>query len=312
MSVMALPFGRGDVNAMRVRTRWSMTASFAVHAMLFAWLLLMPHPEATQETLTEISFLEGSDAATAAAAAAPAAAPASEPGVLVPETETRHFRRESRSADMRPDPQSESSADDRIAARLATLQTRSSAPSSGVTVGAPSAMWNATPATPGTGVGGTAPVAMARGGGGGSEPLPLVRGTGGHALSPAMAPAPAVEHSEASRPAEEGQTTARRTLAGATLMGPIADRAVLVHVAPDYPEWAKKEAVEGSVTLYFVVRPDGTIKENVLVQKTAGFGDFDDNARTALRAWRFEPLREGRTGEQWGTITFRFRIRDGG
>jgi TonB family protein len=53
-------------------------------------------------------------------------------------------------------------------------------------------------------------------------------------------------------------------------------------------------------------------KENVLVQKTAGFGDFDDNARSALRAWRFEPLREGRVGEQWGTITFHFRIRDAG
>ena len=66
------------------------------------------------------------------------------------------------------------------------------------------------------------------------------------------------------------------------------------------------------MTLYFVVRPDGTVKENILVQKTAGFGDFDDNARAALRAWRFEPLKNGRTGEQWGTITFHFRLRSAG
>ena len=100
--------------------------------------------------------------------------------------------------------------------------------------------------------------------------------------------------------------------AGATLMGPIADRAVVSHVTPLYPDWAKGEGVEGSVTLYFVVRPDGSVRENVLVQKTAGFEDFDENARTALRAWRFEALHEGRIGDQWGTITFHFRLRDSG
>ncbi|MGH7681232.1 MAG: energy transducer TonB, partial [Candidatus Eiseniibacteriota bacterium] len=68
----------------------------------------------------------------------------------------------------------------------------------------------------------------------------------------------------------------------------------------------------GSVTLYFVVRPNGSVKENVLIQKTAGFGDFDENARVAIRTWRFEPLKNGRAGEQWGTITFHYRLRDAG
>jgi len=85
---------------------------------------------------------------------------------------------------------------------------------------------------------------------------------------------------------------------------------VLHYALPGYPEWAKHDGVEGAVTLYFVVRADGTVRENVLVQKTAGFEDFDENARTALRAWRFEPLHGGRTGEQWGTITFHYRLRD--
>ncbi len=87
-------------------------------------------------------------------------------------------------------------------------------------------------------------------------------------------------------------------------------RDVLDRTLPVYPEWAKQDGVEGVVTLYFVVRADGTVRENVLVQRTAGFEDFDENARVALRAWRFEPLRGGRTGEQWGTITFQFRLRD--
>jgi TonB family protein len=92
----------------------------------------------------------------------------------------------------------------------------------------------------------------------------------------------------------------------------VADRPIVSHTTPIYPDWAKREAVEGSVTLFFYVRPDGSIKENVLVQKTAGFEDFDQSAVTALRAWRFQALSAGRTGEQWGTITFHFRLRDAG
>jgi TonB family protein len=96
------------------------------------------------------------------------------------------------------------------------------------------------------------------------------------------------------------------------LAGPIADRPVTAYTRPAYPEWAKRDAVEGSVTLYFIVRPDGAIRENILVQKTAGFEDFDESARAALRLWRFAALREGRTGDQWGTITFHFRLREAG
>ena len=87
---------------------------------------------------------------------------------------------------------------------------------------------------------------------------------------------------------------------------------MLSYSKPVYPDWAKKELVGGSVTLYFIVRPDGSVKENILVQQTAGFEDFDENARTALRAWRFAPLPGGRTGEQWGTITFKYRLQEAG
>jgi len=92
-------------------------------------------------------------------------------------------------------------------------------------------------------------------------------------------------------------------------MGPVADRALLAHEKPIYPEWAKSQAVEGSVTLYFVVRPDGRIKENIMVEKTSGFEEFDLNAIRALRGWKFEPVPAGATGEQWGRITFHFRLR---
>jgi TonB family protein len=135
----------------------------------------------------------------------------------------------------------------------------------------------------------------------------MTRG-GGTTPAPVLAQAAEPVRASASAPAAGGDATAHRTLAGASIIGPVADRAILHHETPAYPEWAKRDAVEGVVTLSFVVRADGTVKENVLVQKTAGFEDFDENARVALLAWRFEPLHGGRTGEQWGTITFRYRL----
>jgi TonB family protein len=165
----------------------------------------------------------------------------------------------------------------------------------------------------GTGAGGSGKaLSLTRGGAGTGPALSLTRG-GGTGIAPAVvATGLPGGTGAASAPAKGSESTARRELAGATLMGPIADRPVLSVATPLYPEWAKRDAVEGSVTLYFVVRPDGSVKENVLVQKTAGFEDFDENARTALKAWRFQPLTGGRTGEQWGTITFHFRIREAG
>ena len=106
--------------------------------------------------------------------------------------------------------------------------------------------------------------------------------------------------------AEKAESTARKTVAGMTVTGPVADRGLISFEKPQYPEWAKDEAVEGSVNIYFVVLPDGKVKENVMIQKTSGFADFDRNATEALLAWRFEPLRGG--SEQWGTITIHYRL----
>jgi TonB family protein len=61
--------------------------------------------------------------------------------------------------------------------------------------------------------------------------------------------------------------------------------------------------------IYFVVLADGRVKENVMVQRTSGFADFDQNAVDAILAWRFESLAAGKTGEQWGTILFHYRLR---
>ena len=303
----------------RRRARASMAVSMGVHALLLAWIVFFSPATRAVDKLTEITLIDPSelDAAAAApsqvAAAAPASIGAPTSGAAAEHTREERFQRTSRPADLTPESPLADVVQDRLAARLATMQSAANVPSAGA-VSAAASPWTAAPATiPGTGGTGSAPVALRRGGGTSGPPLALNRGGGGGgtSLGPAMAAMPSSVARE-SEPARGGESTAKRTLAGATLMGPIADRDVIQQTTPIYPDWAKREAVEASVTLYFVVRPDGSVRENVLVQKTAGFEDFDENARAALRAWRFEALRDGRSGDQWGTITFHYKIRDGG
>jgi len=308
---------RIDQELVRRRTRWTMTISFVVHALLFLWFTSFKTTTQDLPIVTEVVLLEPGDL-NPTAAAAPAPAPERQEqtvkGVSKPSNADAHFIRMERSGDVALDPQVSNTFQDQLNSRLAAIQQQNSPLPVGTATGSPTAsLFGSTPATVGTpGGSGTAPVKLNRGGGTGGPPLELSRG--GTAGAPAsLAPASIqAGKSEAAAPSKPGDATAQRTIAGASLAGPIADRPVLFYTLPTYPDWAKKEAVEGSVTLYFVVRPDGTVKENILVQKTAGFGDFDDNARSALRAWRFEALKGGRTGEQWGTITFHFRLRSAG
>ncbi len=307
---------RLDLEEVRRRTRWTMTASIVLHALLFLWIATQKSVAVDLPLVTEITLLTPGELA---AMAAPAATAAPAPKIMAgaasrPVARDERFERSDKDADLALDPLTDKSVVDQLSARLAAM-TRDDRPAvtGTATTKIPASLFGSGPATvSGTGAG-TSPVALSRGAalsGGGA--LPLTRGGAGGApaaLAPAGIP---TAKTASSGPADVGDATARRTVAGASLAGPIADRPVLQSAVPEYPEWAKREAVEGSVTLYFVVRPDGGVKENVVIQKTAGFGDFDENARLAIRAWRFEPLRGGRTGEQWGTITFHFRLRSAG
>ena len=315
MNARALTFDEGPLRleADRTRTRRGMTLSVVLHAVLLLWIVLAPVTTRTRETLTEITLL-GPGAPAAAGDPAPMAAAIASvttTGAATAGTRNERFRREAQAASVEPTPQSDAAVMDRLNARLAAIRSDQPAPlASGPALGAPSSAWSAPATAAGPGGDGGSPIALHRGGGTGSSPLALSRG-GGHSLVPATAVGGLPGAGEAGAPATPagGDVTARRTLAGASLAGPIANREILHYTTPPYPEWAKRDGIEGVVTLYFVVRADGSIKENVLVQKTAGFSDFDDNARAALRGWRFEPLAAGRTGEQWGTITFHYRLR---
>jgi protein TonB len=298
----------------RRRARWTMSVSFVAHAIILALIVLAPRVGPQGPALTEIVMVEPGDlGGPPSPPTASAPAYVERTGAAVSHATSATFRRSTSSDELTPEPQSADAVADRIASRLASIQASEPVPVKGVSSSALSSVWS-TPSAPGpaSGGGGSA-LSLQRGGGGTSSGPSLSLHRGGSTPGPAVVPTglPAGEQATAT-PARGGETTARRVAAGAMLAGPIADRPVISSTRPVYPEWAKRDAVEGSVTLYFVVRPDGAVKENVLVQKTAGFEDFDESARTALRQWRFAPLREGRTGEQWGLVTFHYRLREAG
>jgi len=305
---------RFDLEQARARTRWTMSVSVVSHALLFLCLVFHPVQAPDLAPITEITLLEPGDLAAApAGSAAPAARGQAAAGVAARSLSDVHFQRLAKRGEMAPDPQSSWAFEDRLDARLAAMQQKASHAAKGITpTSAPTSLFGSSPAVMAGGTGMGTPIALARGGGGGGPPLPLVRG-GGAGSAPALATVQETRPgTETPAPARASDTTARRTVAGASITGPIVDRPIVSYLVPVYPEWAKHDAVEGAVTLYFVVRADGGVKENILVQKTAGFEDFDESARVALRVWRFRPLPSGQTGEQWGTITFHFRLRDAG
>jgi TonB family protein len=325
-----------------VQTRRAQITSFLVHLILLTWLALRPMVLAEGPTLTEIAWIDPSSLKPAspppgpaspppAAAAAEAAAPSTQATRPHP-VEEHQFERTLARSEQAPALQTSRSLQDVLNARMASMQREAhsgpvspiAAPMAIPMAGSQLAGVGTSPsgaavglrrggsgtAGGGTGAGGSSATGS---GGGGTRPVALTRaGTGLPATSlPQLATvsAPSFE-SERSKPQDVDNAKVRK-LAGASLLGPIADRNILQQQTPAYPDWAEVQGVEATVSLYFVVRPDGHIKENILVEKTSGFEDFDANAVTALRGWRFEALGPGSTGEQWGRITFHYRLSSG-
>lgn len=305
-----------EIASIRIKTHRLVGVSLGIHLLLFLLFALMPKISYEEETLTEITWLEPVEAVPAALPVAVARTEPVQRTTVPPERPSvhekqEHFEREHPLADIALEPQKKTQVEDKLKKRLAVLQRKSNEkPTKVATITSSNPVRR--PALAGVATSrsetepsadltrrkpaGTAPIELKR------SPVKIQRST--------MLAAPAPEKPVAPVQSNKTDTQAQRTIAGASLTGPVADRPLISYTRPEYPEWAKKEAVEGSVTIYFVVLPDGRIKENVMVQKTSGFGDFDDNAIHALLAWHFAAMEKGAIGEQWGTITFHYRLSD--
>lgn len=302
-----------ELSAITVSTRRFVGVSVGVHALILLWMMLYKTVAAPTYGLTEITWVEPAPVVAPEPAAPPVArekkpeAPVQKVAQKPAEkAEPKHFVRELTRAEVAPKPQSRT-VEDVLSSRLASMQSETRQTETSLSslvpppkVGVPTVAGVDAPATTPS-----APSELSRSNHP-AQPTALTRMEAGQTPSAAM---PTMSVPEASAPADvdAAASNATRNLAGARLVGPVADRGLISSDKPVYPEWAKREGIEATVTLYFFVLPNGRVKENILVEKTSGFGDFDDSAVKALRSWRFEALR-GAPRDQWGRITFHFRL----
>lgn len=92
------------------------------------------------------------------------------------------------------------------------------------------------------------------------------------------------------------------------MKGPLSSRRLLSSVLPNYPDWASEQGLEVAVTVRFVVNPSGSIKTPIIVYRTSGYPRIDRIVIETVQDWRFARLRHMRREEQWGILTFRFRL----
>jgi TonB family protein len=297
-----------ELEKQRSRTRKVGAISLLIHVLLFLWLLLYRTIAPEQVALTEISWIEPEPPVPAAAA------PSIEPArpvrrtVPSPERKPEHFVRKTEKSDFAPRPQEELAAKDVLQHKLASLErtAQKSKPRIASIAASKVSERPSLASVPENSVQ-DGSVSLERREKTGPVPVTLSRSEKRPSSTPVkLGTVPDRDVTPAK--AEKAESTTRRMIDGMSLVGPVADRMLISYGRPRYPDWAKREGIEGAVDLYFIVLPNGKVKKNILVQKTSGFEDFDGNAIAALLAWKFEPLEGGRTGEQWGAITFEYRL----
>jgi TonB family protein len=325
----------GDFQAMRTRFHRALAVSVGVHALLALTLTLVNNARPVAPRIVEVTWLEPAVETVAAPVVEPAAAPPVEPAVAAPVAPvTPPPTAAPAPARPRPRPAALPRVDATVAAaarreaQLAELKATRNAVARNLNAAPASTAAQQLPATAPAGGSDLTrlasgvmlpvaekgrPVALSRGPAVRAPALALNRGPAvvGGGLS--LAAAAAVGGTGGGRGSASAQPADAPGEAGNApgdilLEGPAAERPVVSSRLPQYPDWARKQAVEAVVTLHFSVLPDGRVREDVQVLKTGGFTDFDERAVAALRQWRFAALAGGDAGGQWGTITFRFRL----
>lgn len=87
--------------------------------------------------------------------------------------------------------------------------------------------------------------------------------------------------------------------------GKAAERKILNKNLPSYPEGYGKE---GTIRIRFTILPNGMVGEMIPVLKTDAV--LEQNAMTALKKWRFNPIPQSAPQETVeGIITFRYKLK---
>lgn len=87
------------------------------------------------------------------------------------------------------------------------------------------------------------------------------------------------------------------------IAGTAEAREILRMVEPDYPEWAEKQGITGTVKVKCYVLPTGEVSR-VEVVLSSGWPELDESACEALMKWRFDAIEGEQT--QSGVVIFCF------
>ncbi len=117
---------------------------------------------------------------------------------------------------------------------------------------------------------------------------------------------PAIE-TAAARPKAQESAVLSISKEKVKITGPLSSRKVVKSYVPEYPSWARSQNVEADVAIRFTVSPSGEVSGNPVIERTSGHTELDRISIEALKLWRFSPL-SGAGSDQWGVITFRFRL----
>jgi TonB family protein len=90
-----------------------------------------------------------------------------------------------------------------------------------------------------------------------------------------------------------------------TITGPLSSRKVTYKPKTPYPMWAQQRGLTATISVQIAVNPDGSVKENVFVIRTSGFGSWDRLVIDSVRQWKFATI-SGSSIVQTGIITFNF------
>ncbi len=93
-----------------------------------------------------------------------------------------------------------------------------------------------------------------------------------------------------------------------SITGAIKNRSIVYNVLPKYPDWAQEKNIDGVVSIYFEVLPNGKIIETSMkIEITSGYKKLDDYAISVLKNWLFSEIKNDEI--QNGVISFLFRLK---
>jgi TonB family protein len=111
---------------------------------------------------------------------------------------------------------------------------------------------------------------------------------------------------EPKKQAEENIVIKKEKGTALLITGQLSGRGILRKTAPQYPRWAEEQGIEAQVAVAFTVRSDGSVKDNLYIEKTSGYPELDDLAKEALTQFSFVSIPGSE--DQSGTAIFVFKL----